>query len=74
MPLKNKVIIGLGACLSVSLLSACTSKDIYENVAKNQKARCEREFEGQAREDCMRGYQMSFEEYEEERKKVIEDQ
>jgi hypothetical protein len=48
----------------------CTSKELYNAVQENRLQECQKLF-GQAREDCERFYQMSFEEYASERQKVL---
>lgn len=74
MKLHSNCAIGLFVLGSVMSTIGCTSKDIYEISQDNQKQKCERQFQGQALEDCMRGYEMSFEEYEKERQKVLNEE
>lgn len=71
MNLNNKsklVVLILGVAM---FLGACTSKALYDMSHENKKQECERKFEGQAREDCMRGYELSYEEYKRERESII---
>ena len=56
---------------SLLLMSACSNKAAYEIMQANKKQACERVAEGQAREDCLRGYQKSFDDYERERNALI---
>ncbi|MDT0580926.1 MULTISPECIES: hypothetical protein [Alteromonadaceae] len=60
--LLASIILGLGAC---------SNRYVYESVRQAQIQECERSAEGQARQDCLRGYQMTFEEYEQERKEAL---
>jgi hypothetical protein len=69
---KQRYFIFCGLLASMSLvLGACSNRDVYESVRQAQIQECERSAEGQARQDCLRGYQMTFEEYEQERKEAL---
>lgn len=69
---KQRYFIFWGLLASMSLgLGACSNRYVYESVRQAQIQECERSAEGQARQDCLRGYQMTFEEYEQERKEAL---
>jgi hypothetical protein len=59
------------ALVTVLSLSACSNRYVYESVRQAQIQECERSAEGQARQDCLRGYEMTFEEYEQERREAL---
>ena len=59
------------ALATVFSLSACSNRNVYESVRQAQIQECERSAEGQARQDCLRGYEMTFEEYEQERREAL---
>lgn len=62
----------LGAFTLATLLTAgCSNKAAYEIMQSNKNEACERLAEGQAREDCLRGYERSFAEYERERNRAV---
>jgi len=62
----------LGACVFATVMIAgCSNKAAYEIMQSNKRQACERVAEGQAREDCMRGYERSFAEYERERNRAM---
>ena len=67
---QKKYILGALA-LATIVTAGCSNKAAYEIMQSNKKAACERVAEGQAREDCMRGYERSFAEYERERNRAL---
>lgn len=67
---KHKLLVILSTLL---LVYGCSNQAAYEIMQSKKIQACERVSEGQAREDCMRGYQKSFEQYDFERRQVIGD-
>jgi hypothetical protein len=69
---NNRYFIFWGLLTTLSLgLGACSNRYVYESVRQAQIQECERSAEGQARQDCLRGYEMTFEEYEQERRETL---
>lgn len=54
-------------------LKACSSDIWYESAQRDRKIKCERQFEGQARTDCLGDFDMSFEEYQEQRQALLKE-
>lgn len=69
---KHCYLILIGLLTSLSL-GACSNRHVYESLREAQIQECERSAEGQARQDCLRGYEMTFEEYEKERRETLGD-
>ena len=59
------------AALSLSFIAGCSNKAAYEIMQSNKIQACERVSEGQAREDCLRGYEKSFKQYQHERRELL---
>ena len=53
-------------------LAACSSRDIYNAVQHNNELKCNRLPQAQ-QEDCMHDGDQSYEEYERERKELLEE-
>jgi hypothetical protein len=53
--------------------SACSNQIVDEDMDNNRTKACEQLTEGPAREDCMRLYQSTYEQYDRERRKIIGD-
>lgn len=68
--LQKRYILGAFA-LATLMTAGCSNKAAYEIMQSNKKEACERVAEGQAREDCMRGYERSFAEYERDRNRAL---
>lgn len=52
----------------VGVMPACSQRQTYEMIQQNRKAECEKMIEGQ-RQNCLQGYEMSYEEYLQQRQK-----
>ena len=63
------------AIMSFTLLmsAGCSNQAAFEIMQSNKIKACERMAEGQAREDCLRGYEKTYDQYERERNEVIGD-
>jgi hypothetical protein len=61
------------AVLTILVGTGCSNKAAYELMMANKKQACGRMAEGQAREDCLRGYEKTFKEYEYQRNRVVGD-
>jgi hypothetical protein len=61
------------AALSILVGAGCSNEAAYEMMMTNKKQACGRMAEGQAREDCLRGYEKTFKEYEYQRNRVVGD-
>lgn len=68
--LQKKSMLG-AIGFAVLIAAGCSNKAAYEIMQANKKQACERVAEGQAREDCMRGYERSYAEYERERNRAM---
>lgn len=64
---KFGVIITAGAIL----LSACSSRDLYNAAQENRLQEC-RKLYGAQREECEARYQKDYDTYERERQEVID--
>lgn len=53
--------------------TACSNQIIDEDMESKRKKACEQLTEGPAREDCARRYQITYEQYDRERRKIIGD-
>lgn len=60
--MKKGVVFGVLLCL----ISACSKKDLYENIQSNNQFACNNLAASQY-DDCMDRSSMSYEEYEEKR-------
>lgn len=67
---KKKSVLSLIA-LTAIITAGCSNRAAYEIMQTNKRQACERMAEGQAREDCLRGYEKSFEDYERERNALL---
>jgi hypothetical protein len=67
---EKKKLLGVAA-LTILLGAGCTNEAAYEMMQRNKQQACGRMAEGQAREDCLRGYEKTFNEYERERRRVV---
>lgn len=57
------------------LLTACSSKDLYQVGQDYQKSKCMREAQtSQQHSECINAKRKTFEEYQKERKAVVEPQ
>lgn len=66
-----KRIAASSVIVCTALIAGCSNKAAYEIMQSNKKQACERMAEGQAREDCLRGYEKSFADYERERNALL---
>ncbi|GAC28523.1 hypothetical protein [Brumicola pallidula] len=69
---QKKYFLGV-AVLTILVGTGCSNKAAYELMMTNKKQACGRMAEGQAREDCLRGYEKTFKEYEYQRNRVVGD-
>ena len=66
----KKKLLGVAA-LTIFVGAGCSNEPAYEMMQYNKQQACGRMAEGQAREDCLRGYEKTFNEYERERRRVV---
>ncbi|MFT7260442.1 MAG: hypothetical protein ACI9MS_002311 [Glaciecola sp.] len=66
----KKKLLGVAA-LTIFVGAGCSNEAAYEMMQYNKQQACGRMAEGQAREDCLRGYEKTFNEYERERRRVV---
>ena len=57
--------------ITLGLTAGCSNRAAFEIMYANKVQACERMSEGQAREDCLRGYQKNYDQYERERNEVL---
>ncbi len=69
--MRQKKSIRQALILVTLILTGCSNKAAHEIMQSNKKEACKDVVEGQAREDCMRGYERSLAEYERERNRAI---
>ena len=67
---KKKLLLSL-ITLSTIITTGCSNRAAYEIMQANKRQACERMAEGQAREDCLRGYEKSYNDYERERNALL---
>jgi len=66
---KNK-LLGVTA-LTILLSAGCANEAAYQMMQNNKQKACGRMAEGQAREDCLRDYEKTFNDYERERRRMV---
>ncbi|MFK8047283.1 MAG: hypothetical protein AB8B81_02495 [Halioglobus sp.] len=59
-------------CIPI-FLSACSNKQIYDNIQDNQRLECSK-LPQQQYEDCMKDYDTSYEEYQRDRQDLEKEQ
>ena len=57
---------------AIIAIGGCSNQAIYENVQQDRKRECE-QLQAHDRQRCLAGYERSYEEYEEEREKLLSD-
>jgi hypothetical protein len=57
--------------MSFVFSAGCSNKAAYEMIQTNKIQACERMAEGQAREDCLRGYEKTYSDYERDRNRLL---
>lgn len=67
---QRKYLLGVAA-ITVLLGAGCSNEAAYEMMQINKQQACENMAEGQAREDCLRSYEKTFNEYERERRRMV---
>jgi hypothetical protein len=67
---EKKYLLGVAA-LIILLGAGCSNDAAYEIMQNNKQQACGRMAEGQAREDCLRGYEKTYNEYERQRRRVV---
>jgi hypothetical protein len=67
---EKKYLLGTVA-LTVFLSAGCSNEAGYKMMQHNKQEACGRMAEGQAREDCLRGYEKTFNDYERERRRMV---
>ncbi|MFQ3251407.1 hypothetical protein [Glaciecola sp. MF2-115] len=67
---RKKLLLSL-ITLSAIAAAGCSNRAAYEIMQTNKRQACERMAEGQAREDCLRGYQKTYDDYERERNALL---
>ncbi|MCB1704257.1 MAG: hypothetical protein KDI17_05305 [Halioglobus sp.] len=63
----------LFAVASACLLLACTHEQVYNSVQQNQQLECSKLPQVQY-EDCMKGVDQSYQDYERERQVILDSQ
>lgn len=63
----------LGIVVLASLLVACTHEQIYNNVQQNQQLECSKLPQVQY-EDCMKGVDKSYQDYQRERQAILDEE
>lgn len=58
--------------LIVLLLAGCSNKDIYDNIQRNGKSKCQHEPPARY-DECMAQYRESYEAYKDSRDKLLKD-
>jgi hypothetical protein len=69
--MQKRIYFLTAAALSILVGAGCSNEAAYEMMITNKKQACGRMAEGQAREDCLRGYEKTFKEYEYERNRMV---
>lgn len=69
---QKKYFFGI-AVFTILVSTGCSNKAADELMMTNKKQACGRMAEGQAREDCLRGYEKTFKEYKYQRNRVVGD-
>lgn len=64
----NKLIIALAL---LSTLSACSNKSIYNAIQENRQSACPEELNTHARDECRKGLNKNYRDYERERKTLV---
>jgi hypothetical protein len=59
------------AALTILLGTGCSNEAAHEIMLSNKQQACGRMAEGQAREDCLRDYEKTFNDYERERRRMV---
>ena len=64
----NKLIIALAL---LSTHSACSNKSIYNAIQENRQSACPEELNTHARDECRKGLNKNYRDYERERKTLV---
>lgn len=67
---QRKYLLGC-TILTILLCTGCANEAAQEMMQINKQQACESMAEGQAREDCLRGYEKTFDNYERERRRMV---
>jgi hypothetical protein len=67
--LLRKYLLG-AISFGLFFITGCSNQALSETMQADRALACERMSEGQAREDCLRGYQKAYDQYKRERNEV----
>lgn len=59
------------SCVMVLLLSACSTKQTYENIQADRARDCNKIVHNSERAECLRGSDMLYKDYKRERAKLL---
>ncbi len=62
----------VGCCLVLISMGSCSRQQVYDSVQNNQRQECSK-YSGSRLDECMRGFDLNFDDYQQQREDVLGD-